>query len=138
MPDPRGASLLLAFQFSYVRTNRKKKSPIARDKKNYPTSRVKNKSPNLLDKKISPNLLGQQKITQPLGTKKIIQPLGTKKSPNLLGQKKITRSFGTTKNHANSWDKKNTHMAPNYSKWFQMTMAKANDYGNGPTLSQMV
>ena len=29
-------------------------------------------------------------------------------------------------------------MAPNYSKWFQMTMAKANGYGNGPTLSQMV
>ena len=27
-------------------------------------------------------------------------------------------------------------MAPNYSKWFQMTMA--NGYGNGQTLSQMV
>ena len=24
-------------------------------------------------------------------------------------------------------------MAPNYSKWFQMTMAEANGYGNGPT-----
>ena len=29
-------------------------------------------------------------------------------------------------------------MAPNYFKWFQMTMAKANDYDNGPTLSQFV
>ena len=29
-------------------------------------------------------------------------------------------------------------MAPNYFKLLQMNMAKANDYGNGPTLSQMV
>ena len=43
------------------------------------------------------------------------------------------------KKHATSWDKKKiTQMAPNYSKWFQMTMAKANGYRNGPTLSQMV
>ena len=28
--------------------------------------------------------------------------------------------------------------APNYSKWFQMAMASANGYGNGPTLSQIV
>ena len=29
-------------------------------------------------------------------------------------------------------------MAPKYSKWFQITMAEANCYGNGPILSQMV
>ena len=48
------------------------------------------------------------------------------------------------------WEKKSekvnySQMAPNgskwlqnYSKYLQMTMAKANGYGNGPSLSQMV
>ena len=29
-------------------------------------------------------------------------------------------------------------MAPKYFKWYQMTVAKANGYDNGPTLFQMV
>ena len=69
--------------------------------------------------------------------KKITQPLVTKKITHLPG----------TKKYATSWDKnlllplgtkKITQMAPNYSKWFQMTMAKANGYGNGLALSQIV
>ena len=57
---------------------------------------------------------------QPPETENIMQPLGKKK------------------HNDTSWEKIITQMAPNYSKWFQMTMAKANGSGNGPALSQMV
>ena len=58
-----------------------------------------------------------------------MQRLWEKKSPNISGQKKIMQPLGT---------KKIMQMAPNYSKWFQMSMARSNGYGNGPTLSQRV
>ena len=64
---------------------------------------------------------------------------GPKNHATSLAKKKIMQSFGTKKNHGKlSGQKKIMQMAPNYSKWFQMTMAKANSYGNGQKLSQIV
>ena len=87
MPDPRGAGLHLAFQFSYVRTDGRrdgrvegdsffsldqilvpthslgdKRTKGQRDKgTNDPTSWDKKNHPTSRDKKKSPNLLGQKK-----------------------------------------------------------------------------
>ena len=64
-----------------------------------------------------------------LGTKKMIQPLMTKKKSGKW--LKITPN-GSQKNHTTFWDIKKNH-ATSRDK---MAKAKANGYGDGPTLSQ--
>ena len=73
-----------------------------------------------------------KKITQTLRTKKIMQPLVTKtnygtfcdiKKHATSWDKKIMQSPRKKKSRNLSGQKKVMQMAPNYSKWFQMTMA---------------